>query len=492
MSSLVRLAQLGLVCLSIAGNALCAGGIFTFPLISPALATHLKLTQPQLTTIVLAGMVGQYPFAAIVGKCIDKYGPWACSLIASILFSSSFGSFSLEIAKTADDVLQPSASSFQRLTVFFFMAGLGTVFSYFSALFAASKNFPDYIGVASGATMALFGLSPLFLSVIASTFFTNPDAGLQVSSYLMCLAVLVGLVNLCGAVILRSSKKSVQDREESGAETSQQVQDVEEPDERAPLLPGKAPTATIDVSTVDEGATVVDLLKNRHFWVLVMITLLVCGACEMIMSNTGSIVLSLPQSSNPGMKVTSFQRSGTDVATSAQVRLLSLANTISRLFFGPLADYISPVASYLPSGERAFPRQHFISRVAFLSLSSMLLAITLFSVQLNVRTQADLWLLSVGTGMTYGTTFTVLPSIISSIWGLSNMARNFGILSYAPFIGTPLFSYLYAFVATSHAPDNGICQGASCWRFTFWVATGASIVAFCGSLYLWREWKGRL
>jgi hypothetical protein len=58
-------------CLSIAANAyvfqlifsillilvtacsLLAGGIFTFPLLSPVLALHLKLTQPQLTTIAL-------------------------------------------------------------------------------------------------------------------------------------------------------------------------------------------------------------------------------------------------------------------------------------------------------------------------------------------------------------------------------------------------------------------------------------------------------
>lgn len=36
---------------------LFAGGIFIFPLFSPALASHLKLTQPQLTTIVLAWVI---------------------------------------------------------------------------------------------------------------------------------------------------------------------------------------------------------------------------------------------------------------------------------------------------------------------------------------------------------------------------------------------------------------------------------------------------
>jgi hypothetical protein len=35
-------------------NSLCAGGIFTFPLLSPGLAAQFNLSQPQLTTIVLA------------------------------------------------------------------------------------------------------------------------------------------------------------------------------------------------------------------------------------------------------------------------------------------------------------------------------------------------------------------------------------------------------------------------------------------------------
>lgn len=74
-------------------------------------------------------MIGQYPLAAFVGKIIDIYGPWFCSLVASVLFSFGFGFFSLEIAKTPDDISQPSATSFHNLTFFFFMAGLGTVFS---------------------------------------------------------------------------------------------------------------------------------------------------------------------------------------------------------------------------------------------------------------------------------------------------------------------------------------------------------------------------
>ena len=53
VSPLFELATLGLNtcddCLR-----LCAGGVLTFPLMSPALATRMKFTQPQLTSIVLA------------------------------------------------------------------------------------------------------------------------------------------------------------------------------------------------------------------------------------------------------------------------------------------------------------------------------------------------------------------------------------------------------------------------------------------------------
>lgn len=473
-----------LTCLAVAANAICAGGIFTFPLMSPALAQHLKLTQPQLTTIVLAGMVGQYPFAAVVGKVIDRYGPWACSLVASLLFSSAFGLFSLEISKTPDDISQPSLSSFERLTILFFIGGLGTVFSYFSALFAASKNFPDYIGLASGATMALFGLSPLFLSFLASAFFTTPETGLDVSHYLTCLAILAGVVNFFGALTMGTPQTLAQKAQEDA--------DTEQPDEHTQLLPGKVSTATGDVVPVEEDGTVLDLLKDVHFGALIAVALLVCGVCEMIMSNMGTIVLSLPSYSRSQSQIPGIQEVGTDSATSTQVRLLSLSNTISRLVVGPLADFVSPVASYLPNGNRQFLRKHHISRVAFLALASILLAATFLATELRVRTQQDLWILSVGTGITYGTTFTVLPSIISSIWGLKNMARNFGIVSYAPFVGTPLFSYLYAFVAADHAPNGGVCEGVTCWELTFWVSAGAALVALGVSSFLWRRWKGKL
>jgi hypothetical protein len=74
-------------------------------------------------------MAGQYPFSSLVGKITDHYGPKFCSLAAAICFSVAFSMFSLEISKTPDDITQPSESSFHLLTIYFALAGLGTVFS---------------------------------------------------------------------------------------------------------------------------------------------------------------------------------------------------------------------------------------------------------------------------------------------------------------------------------------------------------------------------
>ncbi|KIJ16677.1 hypothetical protein PAXINDRAFT_98498 [Paxillus involutus ATCC 200175] len=67
------------------------------------------------------------------------------------------------------------------------------------------------------------------------------------------------------------------------------------------------------------------------------------------------------------------------------------------------------------------------------------------------------------------------PSLVSSVWGLPNLGRNSGIIIYAPFLGTPVFSYLYAFVAAAHSPtiEGGtrgieddaaeLCMSPQCW-----------------------------
>lgn len=185
----------------------------------------------------------------------------------------------------------------------------------------------------------------------------------------------------------------------------------------------------------------------------------------MVISNIGTIVISLPSSSSPSSSSipSIMSYSSTASSTATQVRLLSLSNTFSRLLVGPIADFVSPIASYLHDGSIRYDRKHRISRVAFLSGATVLLVLTYSWMEIGIHSREALWALrfvlffwykgaifsstinSIGTGVAYGTIFTALPGVISAVWGLPNLGRNFGVITYAPFVGTPLFSYLYAF-----------------------------------------------
>ncbi|KDR81505.1 hypothetical protein GALMADRAFT_239491 [Galerina marginata CBS 339.88] len=444
----------------------------------------MELSQTQLTTIILAGMMSQYPVAVFVGSLIDQYGPSWCSLIAALLFSSGFGGFALEVANALDSLSKPSQAVFLRLVFYFLLVGLGTVFSYCSSLFAASKFFPNHIGLASGSSMALFGLSPLFLSTVATSFFTDATTGIvNVPSFTFFLASLTSLVYFFGFISLRlvswpSIQPPIQVRSTQGEETM--------PQETSPLL---ASQETESDSRHILGPTIGELLRKPDFWLLAIFCIFILGVSEMIISNIGTIVISLPPAS--AMSAPGGLNSGS--STAFQVKLISVANTLSRIIVGPFADFISPVGAYQPQGVSVFPRKHVISRFSFLSGAATLLICTLLWMKIVVYTQSQLWALSLGTGLSYSTVFTVLPSLISSLWGMRHLGRNFGIMMYAPFTGTPLFSYFYALISASHTQGSaGICKGQPCWDSTFSLAIVTSIIALLLSIILWKRWRGRI
>ncbi len=157
----------------------------------------------------------------------------------------------------------------------------------------------------------------------------------------------------------------------------------------------------------------------------------------MVMANLGSIYTSLPSS----------DLSAPD-DVSRQVQLLSLSNTASRLVIGPLADWISPVAAYVNGGIWSFPRKQQITRMVFLTGASILLIATFGWLNVAVRSREALWPLwyviypalefenssfghSVGVGVAYGTTFTILCVSSALPHGVADQSR-IGLASCRP------------------------------------------------------------
>ena len=100
------------------------------------------------------------------------------------------------------------------------------------------------------------------------------------------------------------------------------------------------------------------------------------------MTNIGSIVLSLPSS-----------RGGSSNVISTQVRAISVANTLTRLVVGPLADYVSPVHIGLLNGVRQYGRKPWVSRKIFLTTAALVSAVAHLSLGAFIRSQNGLLLL---------------------------------------------------------------------------------------------------
>ncbi|KZV84422.1 MFS general substrate transporter [Exidia glandulosa HHB12029] len=478
----VRNVKLALVCLSMVLNAMSSGAIFTFPLLAPQLARHLRLTQPQLSTIALAGMMGQYPFAALIGSLVDRAGPAACSLLAAGLLAGGLGAFSNQISHAPPYPDPASPVQYYILVLSFAMLGLGAVSSYFASLVCASKNFPDYPGAAAGTSMALFGFSPLVLSLFASSLFTTPD-GLDVTRFTAFVAALAGATHIFGALTLQILPPPAV--EPARSPLPRIDEERASLDERSALLPKPTPSY-LELPPGCDGS-VRTLLTNIDFWILAFASLCALGICETIIANIGTVVLALPASL--------YTFSDPITITATQVRLISITNTVSRLVFGFLADFTSPIANYLPSGELEYPRKSYISRVLFLVLGTTCLSAALAWMLFGVSTQSGVWVLSVGAGTAYGGFFAILPGLVSSIFGARDFARNFGIISYSAFIGTPIFTYIYAFNSEQHTSDgaeDGVCKGEDCFRSTFWVCEACALATLCGLAVLWKRWQGRV
>ena len=124
--------------------------------------------------------------------------------------------------------------------------------------------------------MALFGLSPLFLSIIASNFFTDDAGVLDVTNFVAFMAILAGVVHVIGAINLHAPVAShTQRRVEPSDRRSHSRSDDREvaatADERTSLLRGNSPQVT-------QQQRVLDLLKDPYFILLGFIVLVTLGS----------------------------------------------------------------------------------------------------------------------------------------------------------------------------------------------------------------------
>lgn len=165
---------------------------------------------------------------------------------------------------------------------------------YFSVVFSATKALPHHMGVASGTSMALFGFSPLVISLVANRFFTHPTSGLDVTHFLGFLAAAAGISHLFGALCMQGPEPKHANSHPNNASEDEESQPPTErlsaeagfnsDDEARPLLDSNKPVIAVDVIPVPEPqhGSVGDLLRDPYFWMLFSILTILIGGVRMI------------------------------------------------------------------------------------------------------------------------------------------------------------------------------------------------------------------
>lgn len=117
--------------------------------------------------------------------------------------------------------------------------------------------------------MAIFGFSPLVLSLTASSkFFTSPSSGhLDVASFLKFLAILAGITHVLGAIVLQGPPTEHVDIIHADPVEEEAI------DEVSPLITRKIHVMDQDIPNHP--------LKDKYFWFLALYCFATIGAVSL-------------------------------------------------------------------------------------------------------------------------------------------------------------------------------------------------------------------
>ncbi|KAL9935265.1 hypothetical protein V8E36_005613 [Tilletia maclaganii] len=493
---------------SIAACSLTAGSIFCFPLFSPSLTRDLDLTLKQTSSIWVGAVLGEYGFAAPSGIIADRHGPRILCLVAAVLFFLGYNLMGREEAvalaarlaagkgqghgggEGSIPIVGPSGS-YIRLAFAFFLCGAGVSASYFSAVTAATRTFPNYPSLAIALPLTLFSLSSMLLSAVGSTFFADPATGdLNTRAYLYFLAYMLGIVNLLAGFGIHHDKAEASSsvRAQGQANGNSTHTDVEA-DEHTALIPPESRPSPSALPYLTKDSSLSSFFRAPSVWAIALLMFIAVGACEMLMSCVGNVVQSLlgaePGDTDSGgpaaaaavlirramlssptlgssMPSWEWRRAALEIR-GTQIRLLATMNTLSRLGAGILADLCAPTSTRVQNARRRGGRRpkFVLSRLSIILAALVLLFVAFSYAALGFppteagptplpaprSTFIRLSLVSISTGLAYGLVFTLAPSILASAFDVSQFGRNWGLLSYACAAGSLSYTMLYASVS---------------------------------------------
>ncbi|GAA5834375.1 hypothetical protein JCM3766R1_005196 [Sporobolomyces carnicolor] len=522
-------------------NCITAGSIATFPLWAPPLARSLHLTSSQLNLLASSAILGEYATAALWGAIADSYGPGAVSSGAGAAFALGYGLMGLVAnvgARLDRQGKEINKLLWGLLCITYFLAGCGVAGSYFSAMISSTKSAPArHSGLAIGVPCAVFGLSPLFLSSLASFFTTDYDRfpnlpgtserELDPARWLLFLAATLAIVNGIGGLFLKELpwEEKVQQVDKLDSEDIERsvTGHADEANERTSLLPPRTRSRSSSQSVPalnrrrssseacpsrahhhhhhhhhhPHSQTLRQFVSTPTFWLFGSIILLSTGPVESYMASLGQILESLLAISTSNDVLAARAKGTISHALQARknhIAVLAIANTLSRLLVGAVSDYLSaPSVTVDDEGGPSTPARKRVSRLAFLLGACASLALAYVWGGTGLTTEDGLWIVTIINGISYGAIFTLSPAIVRSCWPVEHFGRNWGLLTWFSAVGalifTPLFGILRDLATASPSTTLDVCASSGCYKPIFLVSAVSAGMS-CGVVgLLWKKWS---
>lgn len=497
-----------------------AGSISLFSMFAPAMQQDTGLKVMEINLIAIAGELGMYVPVPLIGYFGDTYGPACIGILATVLFSPSFYISSVIIKsaqqKMVDGITEAlvTPTQFNILLACFACIGAATSSLHFCGVVTAAKVLPQIPGLSISGPIAAFGISCLWQSQIIARCFTDSETGfvnlVPVFNFFTILYLITGVVSYAAGHV--GTFLVVDQSSMDAADNQPSIEPRSSMDERRGLLSAgpshldltqanygssssstylsidNGPKNNIPIAPKKERSSLSKFFHDPTVWVLFAAFVIATGPLEMFVNNMGMIINTIPENSKFGLPVGSH------------VSIFSAFSTLARLSMGLISDLMDP----------------YISRANLFALILMAAAFFQFLMSTGVLTVVGqgkyFFLASASNGFSYGSCFTVTPTIVAAVWGLQNYGTNWGTFILGPSIGATFFGFIFAKVyqsnaasqtdiynlesapmyvgrkaaevttsisnylyASSDSPENLQCFGLKCYQTTF-ITTGFGFV----------------
>ena len=499
--------------------SLCAGSISIFSLYGRLFLTRLHYSQYQVNAISIAAELALYLPVPVFGYLVDRYSPRPISLFAAILFC-----FGYVLAGLVYRAGPPKENGYSPsvMMLAFVAIGAATCSMYLAAVTACVKNFGrgKHRGVALSLPIAAFSLSGMWQSQVGSQFFTEQDidgnkGDVDVFRFFLFLGftlLAVGLIQSVAGVIVNEEElidDTFEELERSGLlnESSffrgNTIHDIEAADEgygtmSAGSIVSAGPLAASWTEEEERKKTWLLNGETRRFlsdhtmWLLALGFFLISGPVETYINNFGTILETLypPPLSVPA-----------SISPANQISLLAILSTASRFIAGFLSDLLAPVPPTTSQfiTPSAFPRGNpfddpsstsysfSVSRLTLLLTTPVLLVLSYILLLAAVPGNPNLFpLITALIGTVNGVSFSLVPILISTVWGVTNFGTNWGIVAMMPALGATVWSIIYSVGYQANAGADGLCFGMECWAGSVGGMLGAAGLA--GVAWWWMGW----